>query len=136
MFISSKIILVLEAISENFPISHVSGSDISDYEDLNIAELCTYPFHFNADAFLQKQVKRRFDYNEEEGKLTYKELGPVGKVGTKQKGGAIYINFKGKQYPAASLIWLYVHGVLPNKIPWHKNGDFSDDRIENLHLRE
>jgi hypothetical protein len=51
-----------------------------------------------------------------------------------QIGGAAYryIGIKKRAYRASQLAWLYVHGEWPKSRLNYKNGDSTDDRIENL----
>ena len=84
-------------------------------------------------------VKSLFEYRQD-GKLIWK----IKRSGTKKwktagamhRNGYIVITFKGKQYPAHRLIWLFHNGFLPeNGIHLdHINRQKDDNRIENLRM--
>jgi hypothetical protein len=46
--------------------------------------------------------------------------------------GFVRIGFNRKRYLAQDLAWAVVHGSWPECVLTHKNGDRSDNRIENL----
>jgi HNH endonuclease len=52
--------------------------------------------------------------------------------GSKDYYGYTIIKFKGRQYKAHRLIWMYHYGTFPQNVIDHKNGNKSDNRIENL----
>jgi len=52
--------------------------------------------------------------------------------GSKDKFGYLIIKYKGKQYKAHRLIWLYNYKKYPNNVIDHLNGIKYDNRIENL----
>ena len=84
-------------------------------------------------------VRAIFDYRED-GNLIWK----IKRSGTKKikvagamhRNGYKVISYKGKQYPAHRLIWLYHQGFLPEKGLFidHINRHRDDNRIENLRM--
>lgn len=86
-----------------------------------------------------KTVRELFDYRED-GKLVWK----VKRSGTKRwktagcmhRNGYVVVTYKGKQYPAHRLIWLWHHGYLPEKGTEidHINRHRDDNRIENIRM--
>jgi hypothetical protein len=83
----------------------------------------------------QADVKELFDYRD--GDLYWK-VRPARNVDISKPAGSVnswgyrQIQFKGKQYYAHRLVWLYVHGKFPNEQIDHINGDKLDNNIENL----
>jgi len=54
------------------------------------------------------------------------------RAGTKIKSGDYMIEREGKLYSLRKLIWKYHHGTDSTSRIIHKNGNYSDSRIENL----
>lgn len=53
-------------------------------------------------------------------------------AGTTSGEGYRKIKFRGRVFRAARLAWFFVHGSLPQGLVDHRNGNKSDDRIDNL----
>lgn len=88
-------------------------------------------------------VSEKLDYDPISGKFYWKES--VGRYNRIPKGslagglnseGYRYIRLGGKFYRACRLAWLLVYGEWPKEEDQidHKNGDCSDDSIENLRI--
>ena len=71
-----------------------------------------------------------FNYDKETGLLN--RISRKNSNGSKDKFNYIIIKFKGKQYKAHRLIWLYNYKKYPDNIIDHINGIKYDNRIENL----
>lgn len=87
----------------------------------------------------QAELMEELEYNPETGaflRLKKKARFNIGDVaGSKPDvNGYIAIKLNGVLYRAHRLAWLYVHGEWPEGFLDHKNGDPSDNRIENLRL--
>lgn len=85
-----------------------------------------------------EQARHAFSYRKD-GVLIWKN--PVTKhvkkgdvAGHMKKDGYCQMNYKGKQYKRNRLVWLWHNGSFPERNIYHKNGNHSDDRIENLAL--
>jgi hypothetical protein len=77
-----------------------------------------------------RQLIENFDYDEVSGKLirtTKKNAN-----GSVDRYGYIIIKFKGKQYKAHRLIWMYHYGSMPKNVIDHINSNKQDNRICNL----
>jgi hypothetical protein len=88
----------------------------------------------------QKQLKTLLHYNPNTGQfraLVTRGNKPkpciAGQIitGHKDGGGYLRIWIYGRQYSAHRLAWLYMYGSLPQMLD-HKNGNRSDNRIDNL----
>jgi len=85
----------------------------------------------------QARLHQLFDLNRETGELIWRTGAPGNarsgtSAGFKCPNGRVYLQISGKQYTRARLVYQYVHGEpLPFELI-HKNGDPSDDRLENL----
>ena len=84
----------------------------------------------------QEEVKELLDYNPDTGVFTWKvsrggqEAGSVaGRINLK---GYRIIGISGKDYRAHRLAYLYMTGNWPKQQIDHKNGNRSDNRIDNL----
>ena len=53
-------------------------------------------------------------------------------AGTRTKEGRLNIKINGQDYKRARIVWALHNGCWPTSQIDHKNGDVSDDRIENL----
>lgn len=91
----------------------------------------------------QELLHKYFNYDSSTGKLYWKlratklsKIGqPAGCVsGTLPDAGYVIIDLFGKRYQAHRLIWLFVHGSLPDKQIDHINHDRTDNRLANLRL--
>lgn len=83
--------------------------------------------------FIMKERPR----NEFANAATYaRHLARVGKpIGCPNNGGYVKIHIDGKYYSAHRLVWLLVHGEIPEYPTWeidHVNGDRGDNRLKNL----
>jgi len=85
---------------------------------------------------LRKALKLKYSYDKEEGFfINRKSLKPVGMGDPKLSSLTVkHLVFCGIRYRASKLIYLYHHGILPDKPPTHLDGDRTNDRIENLSL--
>ena len=77
-----------------------------------------------------EDLRKNFVYKISTGEL--KRITRKNSNGSLNKFGYLIIKFKGKQYKAHRLIWLYFNKELPNNIIDHINGVKNDNRIENL----
>jgi len=74
-------------------------------------------------------------YIYKDGCLISKKLKKVVGVCDKSKKGYVRIDIRGKKYYAHRLIWMMHFGYIPEEmIIDHKNGNRSDNKIENLRL--
>lgn len=84
----------------------------------------------------QERLKSLLRYDPETGVFTYRDRKgrkmPGTVAGTDEGRGYIAICLDYKRYRAAHLAWLYIYGRLPESQIDHKNGNPSDNRIENL----
>ena len=84
----------------------------------------------------QERLKEVLDYEPETGVFTWKQNYQkrfIGKrAGSFTHEGYRRITVDRKEYRAARLAWLYVHGEWPSEVIDHINRDRSDDRISNL----
>jgi len=71
-----------------------------------------------------------FTYNPETGELI--RTSRKTNNGCLDSKGYLIIKFKGKQYKAHRLVWLYCNKEYPNNIIDHINGIKNDNRIQNL----
>lgn len=87
-----------------------------------------------------EKLKELFDYDTQEGKLWWKVDIGNRKAGTpagsENSHGYLNVVIGGKVFRCHRILWVLHHGE-DMKGPWtidHKNGDKSDNRIENLRL--
>jgi len=85
----------------------------------------------------QARLKELLNYDEKTGDFTWKEnRGGTAKTdkiaGHKKANGYIYISIDCKTYSGHRLVWLYVHGYIPELEIDHTNRIKSDNRILNL----
>ncbi len=85
--------------------------------------------HKETNMLTQKLVKDRYIYNNDTGELHSKMYNRV--VGSKSKRGYLQISINKKTYLVHRIIWLYVHGVMPETID-HINHIKDDNRLINL----
>ncbi len=88
---------------------------------------------------LAEEVRAKFEYQTETGRLVRVARGRGAKVGVEvgsidPETGHRRAYLAGRNRMTAQLVWAYHYGSLPSGILRHKNGDNSDDRIENLEL--
>ena len=85
----------------------------------------------------QKRARELFEYNSETGVLSWKKstnsrARAGDEAGSINDGGYRCLGLNGKRYFVHRIIWLYVHGYLPEHEIDHINRDPSDNRIANL----
>lgn len=76
-----------------------------------------------------EDLRNYFSYDPETGVLRTAPNGRV--VGYEKKTGYSWVNFRQKQYRIHRIIWMIVHGEIPDQID-HINGNRSDNRLSNL----
>lgn len=91
----------------------------------------------NSDILTQKELKRQLRYDPESGIFTRLisnsnrvKVGDI--VGTKHHRGYLYTRINNICYSMHRLDWLYVYGKFPNKVIDHKDGNPSNNSIQNL----
>lgn len=85
----------------------------------------------------QDQVRKLFSYDPETGKVTrvvtrMQKAKAGDSPGTVDKTGYIRVTISGRSYALHRVIWLYVHGYLPEHDIDHINRIRTDNRLENL----
>ena len=84
----------------------------------------------------QEQVKKLFKYNPDTGDLICKvrrgNNGGIGDVAGYCNKGYLQVTIDGKGYYNHRVIWLYVHGYIPEHDLDHINRKRFDNRIKNL----
>lgn len=84
----------------------------------------------------QEQLHKVISYDKDTGHFTWLKCGrgvrPGRRAGTIDVRGYEHIRVEGRTYKAHRLVWLYVHGSLPEAQIDHVNGDCSDNRLCNL----
>lgn len=88
-----------------------------------------------------ERLREVLDYDPLTGKFFRKELArnrqaKEGEQGSKTTKGYLTISVDGVHYNGHRLAWMWVHGEFPDRWIYHLNGDRSDNRIENLALKE
>jgi hypothetical protein len=101
----------------------------------------------------QARLLELFEYNEETGDLLFKPRPPeafatyqafkvfnskcLGKpAGAKHAGGYLSVKVDGKSYLSHRMIWIMVHGTIPDLEVDHINGVRNDNRLANLRLAD
>lgn len=84
----------------------------------------------------QQELKDWLHYNPLTGVFTWiknddRSVHKGARAGCRTERGERSIGFKGKEYNAGRLAWLYMYGKWPKRIN-HANGILDDDRITNL----
>lgn len=84
----------------------------------------------------KETIRKLFDYEEDTGKLRWKNCIFVKKNGNyaghiRKRDGYLTVTINYKSYYVHRLIWLYYYGYLPKEID-HINRNTSDNRLENL----
>jgi hypothetical protein len=102
-------------------------------------------------ALTAKRLREILDYNRRTGEFIWRarkvlprKLGWRARVfngtiagkraGYVHKDGSVTINIDGRRHQAHRLAWLWVHGTLPDRGIEHKDGDRSNNAIDNLRL--
>lgn len=86
----------------------------------------------------QSLVRDLFDYDRKTGIVTNRKYrgGRSGKagsvVGSPHGEGYLTVMIQGRNYLLHQVIWMYVHGVMPEADLDHKDGDRSNNRLKNL----
>lgn len=90
----------------------------------------------NIDELSLDRLREVLDYDPKTGALTWRvRLGPMCKFGQTAgviKGGYRRIAIDGRSYTASHLAWFHFYGIPPIGLVDHKNGDKTDQSIENL----
>ena len=88
-----------------------------------------------ADLSLER-LREVLSYDPVTGRLAWRlRLGPMCKFGGSagvMKGNYRRIAIDGRSYTASHLAWFHYYGVRPAALIDHRNGNASDNRIENL----
>lgn len=82
-----------------------------------------------------EHVREGLSYDALTGQFRWARPGPkvtVGSIAGTVIRGYCMIHFRGVDYHAHRLAWLYVHGSWPSGDVDHRNGNRLDNRIENL----
>lgn len=83
------------------------------------------------------RVRELLSYDQKTGEFRWRfgdrnrKEGFVAGYSCKSRRGVI-LSLDGAQYRAHRVAWLYVNGVWPSQVIDHINGDWRDNRIENL----
>ena len=83
----------------------------------------------------QQDLRETFEYAPSTGRLVRRRRGRGARIGVEIGGidnGHRRAYYAGRNRMTAHMVWVYHHGSEPRGILRHKNGDTSDDRIENL----
>lgn len=91
----------------------------------------------SADRLTVQRLREVMDYDPGTGKFVWKRRGgrclrAGTPAGCHTVNGYTYIRVDGIHYPASRLAWLYVHGVLPERILRFKDGNKLNCAIDNL----
>jgi hypothetical protein len=82
-----------------------------------------------------EELRSRLDYNPQTGVFIHKRNNRRGCIGKRAgciSGGYILIGVCNEHYLAHRLAWFYVHGVWPKNLIDHKDGNKTNNRLENL----
>lgn len=90
--------------------------------------------------YIARYIRSKFEYSPATGRLKRVAKGRGARVGVEvghieTKSGYRRIHVCGRLRQASAVVWAWHHGALPGEDLIHINGDFADDRIENLAKR-
>lgn len=85
----------------------------------------------------QELVQHLFDYNPETGIIKWKNPGrnhnaKIGDIVRSMSHGYYRVQIYGKKYPAHQIIWLYVHGYIPENDMDHIDRNRHNNKLSNL----
>lgn len=89
---------------------------------------------------IARRIRSIFEYSPDTGRLKRVAKGRGARIGidvgyVEGKSGYRRIHVCGKARQASAVVWAWHNGDLPKEDLIHINGDFADDRIENLAKR-
>ena len=110
---------------------HINGNPQDDRPE-NLCPVFRHPDKVLTQGYLHAT----YDLDEETGGLTRKveaqnRVDLIGKPIAYRINGRVYVSVLGRKMPKYHLVYMYVHGYIPEQII-HRNGNLSDDRPENL----
>ena len=88
-----------------------------------------------ATALTKELLDSLLNFNPEQGTITWKYglLHIRGGISAEVKSrNDLVVYIKGRGYKVPRLMWTHVHGVIPEGMIYHKDGDRTNNRISNL----